>query len=433
MIRLFLIGFMAFSSIILYSQLHVSLEEAITSSLANSRLKKTAILNNKSIELDIAGLNSVYFPQINLSHNSFYTNDPLNAFGFKLQQEAIQTSDFNPSLLNNPDNFIHFNSKIALNQVLLKYDIFETKKALKSQLDANAWNTLRIDQGIILEVKNSYLELQFQYEALKITKKLSDNFKENERIAIQNFESGILKRTDIQRVQLEAEKLQNKILEFEKSIENLSAYLSLLMGKKLEAAILPMDRLQALSDVEISTELENRPDFQSMRSLMLAKNQMLKAEKLKALPQINGFGEYNIYDPQLFSFDANAYQLGIQLRWTIFDGNHRRNNILKIQNELNKIQLNYEQDLDKSEYEVAKQKNEIELNKSHLNLSQIFYEQWVNELKQMNDRYTQGLETYIDVINLESKVLESQINNFNRLKEYNKSINILEFLASTNK
>ncbi|MBK9222361.1 MAG: hypothetical protein IPO16_09585 [Saprospiraceae bacterium] len=100
MIRLFLIGFMAFSSIILYSQLHVSLEEAITSSLANSRLKKTAILNNKSIELDIAGLNSVYFPQINLSHNSFYTNDPLNAFGFKLQQEAIQTSDFNPSLLN---------------------------------------------------------------------------------------------------------------------------------------------------------------------------------------------------------------------------------------------------------------------------------------------------------------------------------------------
>ncbi|MFZ1257329.1 MAG: TolC family protein [Saprospiraceae bacterium] len=433
MIRLFLIGFMAFSSIILYSQLHVSLEEAITSSLANSRLKKTAILNNKSIELDIAGLNSVYFPQINLSHNSFYTNDPLNAFGFKLQQEAIQTSDFNPSLLNNPDNFIHFNSKIALNQVLLKYDIFETKKALKSQLDANAWNTLRIDQGIILEVKNSYLELQFQYEALKITKKLLDNFKENERIAFQNFESGILKRTDIQRVQLEAKKLQNKILEFEKSIENLSAYLSLLMGKKLEAAILPMDRLQALSDVEISTELENRPDFQSMRSLMLAKNQMLKAEKLKALPQINGFGEYNIYDPQLFSFDANAYQLGIQLRWTIFDGNHRRNNILKIQNELNKLQHNYEQDLDKSAYEVAKQKNEIELNKSHLNLSQIFYEQWVNELKQMNDRYTQGLETYIDVINLESKVLESQINNFNRLKEYNKSINILEFLASTNK
>ncbi|MBK9222362.1 MAG: TolC family protein [Saprospiraceae bacterium] len=114
----------------------------------------------------------------------------------------------------------------ALNQGL--NDIFETKKALKSQLDANAWNTLRIDQGIILEVKNSYLELQFQYEALKITKKLSDNFKENERIAIQNFESGILKRTDIQRVQLEAEKLQNKILEFEKSIEKYNKSINIL-------------------------------------------------------------------------------------------------------------------------------------------------------------------------------------------------------------
>lgn len=46
---------------------------------------------------------AIHLPQVSLSYTALVTDNPLNAFGVKLQKQSkITANDFNSALLNNP-------------------------------------------------------------------------------------------------------------------------------------------------------------------------------------------------------------------------------------------------------------------------------------------------------------------------------------------
>jgi hypothetical protein len=55
------------------------------------------------MQADYRQSNSLFLPSITASHTAIATNNPLMAFGSKLNQATITASDFNPEILNNPD------------------------------------------------------------------------------------------------------------------------------------------------------------------------------------------------------------------------------------------------------------------------------------------------------------------------------------------
>ena len=55
--------------------------------------------------------NSILLPSISVSHSGISTNNPLMAFGSKLNQEILTQNDFNPVLLNNPETIENFTTK----------------------------------------------------------------------------------------------------------------------------------------------------------------------------------------------------------------------------------------------------------------------------------------------------------------------------------
>ena len=75
-------------------------------------------------------------PNINVSNTSTFTNNPLNAFGFKLLQESVSVPDFNPDLLNDPGQVENFNTRIELLQPLINIDGWKERKAANLQLQA---------------------------------------------------------------------------------------------------------------------------------------------------------------------------------------------------------------------------------------------------------------------------------------------------------
>src|SRR6188474_2907320 len=73
----------------------LTLEEAINNAINNNRQLTISKLEEKVSQYNYKSTAAFFLPQVNLSYSAFTTNNPLNAFGFKLQQQTITQDDFN--------------------------------------------------------------------------------------------------------------------------------------------------------------------------------------------------------------------------------------------------------------------------------------------------------------------------------------------------
>src|SRR5690242_1474818 len=107
-----LLIFLLATSMSVYSQeIKISLQQALDSALKNNKELTMAHLDQGASQAKFKQTQAVFLPQIRLSYTAMSTNNPLNAFGFKLQQQSIAQSDFNPELLNNPSATQNFMTK----------------------------------------------------------------------------------------------------------------------------------------------------------------------------------------------------------------------------------------------------------------------------------------------------------------------------------
>src|ERR1035437_571560 len=149
-----------------------------TKSLVLSDAIAAALNNNKTIQLakldeNIAAANykqteAVFLPQVNFSYTAMNTNNPLNAFGFKLQQGSITQNDFNPALLNHPSGTTDFMTKLEVQQPLLNLDMLYMRKGAEKQTEAYQYKTQRTKEYLTFEVQKAYLQLQLAYDATKV-------------------------------------------------------------------------------------------------------------------------------------------------------------------------------------------------------------------------------------------------------------------------
>src|SRR5690606_849129 len=136
----------------------LSLEDAVAAALTNNTEIAIAQFDKESAIARFRQSNAVFLPQIRLSYSALSTNNPLNAFGFKLQQEAIAQSDFAPEVLNNPSGTPNFLTKAEWQQPLLNLDAMQMRKAAHQEIYAHRFKIQRTkehERKIVVEEKIS--------------------------------------------------------------------------------------------------------------------------------------------------------------------------------------------------------------------------------------------------------------------------------------
>ena len=105
---------------------------------------------------DYRQTNAIFLPNIAVSHTGISTTNPLMAFGSKLNQEILTANDFNPALLNDPDQTQNFATKIEVKQPLINMDGFYQRKAAKNKMEAMNLQTERTNDYLVFEVDKAY-------------------------------------------------------------------------------------------------------------------------------------------------------------------------------------------------------------------------------------------------------------------------------------
>lgn len=374
----------------------LTLEEATSKALSNNKTVQLAKMDETIAAANYKQTEAIYLPQVGLSYTAFSTNNPLNAFGFKLQQKSIAQSDFNPDLLNHPNATPDFTTKLEVQQPLLNMDAVYLRKGAAKQTEVYQYKTQRTSEYISFEVQKAYLQLQLSYDAVAVLEDALATTKAVYTFSNNYFKQGLIQQSDVLNVQVQVASLENNLAKAKSNIANASDYLSALMGQPLGTNYtVTKTSFTAITKDSITA---TRADFMAMQKAIDASNLMIQSSKMSYLPKLNAFGSYQLNDSRMLGFGAGAYLLGAQLSWHIFQCNKTKNTIATQTLERNKLSAQLAQQKEQSNVELSKAKRDITDAQTEIARQKVAIEQATEALRILQNRYQQGLANTTDVM-----------------------------------
>lgn len=397
----------------------------------NSRLKISVEAFNEA-KGDYRQSNAIFLPNISVSHTGFATTNPLMAFGSKLNQEILTQGDFNPDLLNDPDQIQNFATVFEFQQPLINMDGFHQRKAAKTKMEAMALQSERVKDYLEYEVDKAYMQLQLAYKAVDVLNKALNTAEANYKLASDRFDQGLLQRADLLQVEVRVSEVRNQVRSAQSNIKNASDYLSFLMNEDTTLLLKPIDTLQLkVSGLNSQFELtEERADIKAMALATEAQKSMYNSEKMTFLPTLNAFGSYQLFDEDIFQFGANGYIIGAELRWDIFKGSKRFGKSQKSKATYEKSKLEYQEYLSKSKLEMNRVYRLLEDAKNKVELTSLALKQSEEALRIRTNRFKEGLEKTTDLLLVETLFAQKELDYYQTIYDFNSTLSYLKYLTT---
>lgn len=407
-----------------FSQAIVSVSKAdLENKIIDNNLQvKMAKKEAELAQTELLGTRSMYLPNVNASYTFSNTNNPLYAFGTKLNQERITMMDFNPDNLNSPKSISSFATKIEVQQPIINMDAVYQKKAGQVKADVLSIKTERTREYVQFELKKSYMMLQLAYKMLETMENAKQTTLANKKVIDNYYKNGMIQKSEVLYMDVRISEIESQIQTAKSNIRNASDYLYFLLDENSENKILkPSETLEYTEYITDSgTQLnQNRKDLQAYNKSLEAYDWMIKSSKAKFLPKLNAFGSFEMYDNKIAQFNANGYLAGIQLSWNVFDGLKSKSEQEKYKAERSKAQTEIEQYSKQSQLELNKASRQIEDAASRINFTKQAWEQSKEAYRIRKNRYDQGLEKSADLLSAETLMSQKELEYQQAIFEYN--------------
>ena len=440
--RILLITLLAFH--LCFGDDGLSLDDAIKKVKEHNSEIVIAKFNERIKTLEHQAALGANYGSLELSQAALRSNDALNVFGYKLQSREATFADFgfkqfngsnymfSPEDLNNPKDRNHFQTKVEYTLPLYTGGKLEQygkiTKALESMstLDLEA---LRLQK--IYEIKKSFYAISLLDTYLYNLQLIASNTKKLEAKTAAMMEEGYVKKVDLLEVQNKHSDVERLIAQAEANRALLYHFISFLVDEEVTAIKGHYDEVQDVSITDERILSDNLDIKKAEQGVEISKMNIALAQSA-FLPQVGAFANYGSSDDKLMNdFSKNdAYTVGLQVKWNLFNGGSDKNNVEKARVEnlkasqqlvLAKKQIalylkQLQTQIKNDEYEIKSLKNEVDL-------AHVIYENYAG-------RYEQKLVSINDVLIKQSEELSKVL----RLKEVqnarNEKIFELQKLAS---
>lgn len=378
---------------------------------------------------------AVFLPQITLSETFIRTDDALNVFGFKLKQRSVTAMDFNPALLNNPDPFNNWNTKIDVLQPLLNFDGFYGRAAAGDGLSAIKYKQKRTENYMLFMVKMNYYQITLMEKSLVVVDEALQTAKANLKLFTDYYDEGLITKADLLKGHVFVSDLESKFVEVKGQYETTSDNLKQMLGIKEAGIIKPTNGIErelfVKSDSTNQFLIENRSDIMAYRYKMNAMSNKSTMNWLKFVPRLNAFGIYEFNDTKAFGGGSKSWMVGLNLQWQVFNGYQNVGEIEKSKAEYRHAQLEYEKAKTKGLVEIESAYRDVETALKQIELAENAVEQSQESLRIIKDRYEKGLEKTADLLIAETEFSNSKLKLLQTDFMYNVSLYKLELMTET--
>lgn len=415
----------------LSAQTSLSLQDAVNRAVENSWEFKMAEADRNSAHAQFRQANAAFLPQLSVSNTAVRTNNPLQAFGILLQQETVTAADFNPAVLNDPDNRVNYNTRVEVQQPLLNLNALKGRSAARKMLDARESGLHRTQQMVVLQTKSAYFGYALALEQIQVLEGAVSAASANLQVAENLLSQGIIKEVDLMNAQVHEMNIRNQLRKARGNAE--TALMNLNYWVRLDSSELivsdSLEQFRAVSPLVDARVPENRSDLLALKSAVEARSEMLKSSQGQFVPNLAVFGSYEWNDDELTGFGANNYVMGATLRWDIFKGGQQLFGVQKSRAEYEKTKLEYQQKKNQAELELSEARTQAAVAFAAIDISEKALQKSREAYRITQNRFEQGMEKTADLLASEAQLREAELNYLNSLYQYANSLFQLEFLT----
>jgi outer membrane protein len=408
----------------LISPVALTLSEAVHIAVGQNPIINAARHQVDANASKVQQANAWLYPQVDFTETFNRTNNPMWAFGTKLNQEAISQNDFDPDKLNDPDGINNFASAVSVQWPV--YRGGQTRisiKQAKENRDAVSLELERTRQEVIAQTAVAYVGLLLANKNVAVVTQALETAKAHLKLVRSRFESGFVVKSDLLRAQVRIAELEQVRLQSESHVNVATAMLNAAMGEPIDQTIDPATPLENCRNMEESLEqwvskaLSNRPDLNRLQyQENIAQHEVAKT-KAGHMPNLNLVGAYEI-NSEDFGDTADNYTLGAVMRINLFSGHGITSRTAETLASLRRIQsIKKAMDLG-VRVETKKAFLEAQSAWERISVSQTAVSLAEEGLRIVNNRYKNGLLTMVSLLDSEVALQEARTRHFKAMHDY---------------
>ncbi len=431
LLSIFLVSILGFLSVEAQEPpTQIQLDEALNLAQKANQQIKIAQIDQQIASANVKQTEALWLPQLNLSYTAMNTNNPLNAFGFKLQQANVTATDFNPALLNNPGATPNYLTQLSLQQPIINMDMLQMRKAAEQQVQISSLQIKRTEEAVKMQVTQLYLQLNFLYQALDVVKSALTTSQSIYQFTKNRFDQGLMQKSDLLNVEVQVKNTETRLNELYSNIAQTSDQLGLIMNK-------PQGVIYKTTPVSLDFTKEqvqfiptDRSDLKAMQTGLGVYDISIKGSKMSWLPRLNAFANYQLNDRKAFSFNAGSYFAGIQLSWDIMKGNQTKNKIATQTIEKAKLQEQLAARVNQEQTELQNTIRKIKDARYKYQQLETSVAQADESLRILQNRYQQGLVSTNDILLAQTQLSQQKLQQAEAKLMEQAAINYYEFLTT---
>lgn len=307
----------------------VSLKEAIRLALARHNLIKAAEYEKMASDQGVSVSRSRYLPRIFLDESFTAANSPTRVFMMKLDQGRFNQNDFIINNLNHPSPTADFRTAFTLEQTLFDISIGYGTDMAKTESEGKLLALERRKDEIGYMVFSAYLDIQKARAVFKTAEKAVRDAREHLRLAQVRNDAGTGLKSDELRAGTFLAEMEQQEITARNNVLLAEMRLSLATGGTAQEPVHIREAVSGLSlglkDEEVlAIALKNRKDLQETEKETEKARVGVKLAGSAFLPTLQASATYEMNDRDTpFSRDNDAWIVGANLRWELFDGTRR--------------------------------------------------------------------------------------------------------------
>lgn len=376
---------------------------------------------------------SVFLPQIRISSSYTATNDPLNVFGMKLKERSVSPADFDPAVLNSPDRFLQYTTKIEVQQPLINLDAFWGRGAALDAARGTEQKEARTKRYAAFRAKTAYFQLVLARQSREVIAAAERAARANAQRSAKYLDEGLINRSDYLLAQVRLLGVESKILEVENAVHDAEGALRMLLGAADSTEFVPTDTLAvAVVDpgtVDVEEVNRSRSDMQAMQYAVDASEGALRMHQLKLLPTLNAFGSYDWNDQRLFGRQGTGWMIGAVVQWNIFPGFNQIAEIQKAGANLEHARTDLERQRAQNRNDIGSALRSLESLRKRLTLSDEAVRHAAENYRILSERYASGIGTTADLLSAEASLSDARLGRLQSIAAHNTVIFTLELLT----
>lgn len=417
----------------------LSLQQAVAMALEKNPQRRAAFAETKAAASDVRTARSFLLPQIAFSETATRGTDPVYVFGGKLRQQRFTAQDFAVNVLNTPEPFGNFSSRLSA-----RWDLFDSLASWHSVRQAERMNDAakrkleRAEQEVEFRVIESYygaLLAKKQREVAEQAMRTAQAILERSR---NRYEAGVSVESDHLSAQVRLASRKQELIRAENNLGLALAQLGIALGHSTESGFAPADELSERNLPALNLEqaegqaADGRPDLKGIRSAEAAQQQNVAMAKASFGPRINAFADWQADNPTFAAGGGgNNWLAGIELRIELFQGGARRAKLAHERAIEEKLGALRESAADAVRLEVRRAYYDMDAARRQVEVARLAIDEAKESLRINQNRYEAGLQTISDLLAAEEAAHRAQTEYWETLCRYYTSYAAVELAGGT--